>query len=102
MENMNVGIKLRRALLTVLYDKIGRLSIKSLTQTSSGKLISLISSDLFQIERVLGLATNLIAVPFINAFAMYLIVRDVGWVAMGVTLGVLVFQLIMQIFLAGI
>jgi ABC-type multidrug transport system fused ATPase/permease subunit len=66
-------LKLRRTLLGVLYDKISRLSVNSLTQTNSGKLISLISADLFQIERQLGWVVMLAAAPFVNILAWYII-----------------------------
>ena len=39
-------IKLRRIILAALYDKVIKLSMKSMTMTNSGKLISLISGDL--------------------------------------------------------
>ena len=86
--------------MTALYDKVGRLSSKSLTQTSSGKLIALISADLFQVERGVGSVLNLIAVPFINVLALFFVVRDSGWFAMGVVLAVLAVQLILQYGLA--
>jgi len=42
-----VAIDMRKAIISAMYDKIGSLSVKSLAETNSGKLISLVSSDLF-------------------------------------------------------
>jgi len=42
-----MAINIRKVLVSSIYDKVGKLSIKSLTETNSGKLISLVSSDLF-------------------------------------------------------
>jgi len=55
--------------VAALYDKVVKLSVKSITETNSGKLISLISADLFAIERGLGLCPIIIAAPFINMVA---------------------------------
>ena len=42
-----MSVKLRRILVGALYDKTTRLSVKGMTETNSGKLISLINGDLF-------------------------------------------------------
>lgn len=41
-----ISIRLRRALVAALYLKTTKLSMKSMTETNSGKLISLINGDL--------------------------------------------------------
>lgn len=41
------AIMMRRTLCAVMFDKVAALSVKSLGETNIGKLISLISSDLF-------------------------------------------------------
>ena len=45
------SIRMRRTLCAVMFDKVTALSVESLAKTSSGKLISMISSDLFAVER---------------------------------------------------
>jgi len=55
--------------VAALYDKVVKLSVKSITETNSGKLISLISADLFAIERGLSFCPIIIAAPFINMVA---------------------------------
>lgn len=42
-----MSVKLRRILVGALYDKTTKLSVKGMTETNSGKLISLINGDLF-------------------------------------------------------
>jgi ABC-type transport system involved in cytochrome bd biosynthesis fused ATPase/permease subunit len=39
--------EVKKLLTSLIYNKIEKLSVKSITETNSGKLISLISSDLF-------------------------------------------------------
>jgi hypothetical protein len=68
----HLSIKVRRLLVAGLYNKVVRLSVKSMTETNSGKLVSLISADLFQIERGLSTVPVLLASPFINLLAYYL------------------------------
>lgn len=41
-----MSINIRKALTGALYNKIEKLTIKSLTETDSGKVISIISGDL--------------------------------------------------------
>jgi len=64
--------------VAALYDKCVKLSMKSMTETNSGKLISLISADLLTVERGLSFFPILIAAPFINLFAYYLLSKIVG------------------------
>jgi len=75
---MEIALKFRRTLVVALFDKVQGLSMKSMTETNSGKLISLISSDLFQIEKGLSIFPLLFAAPFINLFACYLVANQIG------------------------
>lgn len=71
-------VKLRRTLVAAMYDKVARLSMKSMTETNSGKLISLISADLFSVERGLSFFPLLVAAPIINFIAYGFIYQMVG------------------------
>lgn len=42
-----MSIRMRKILVSAMYDKVSVLSMKSLTETNSGKLIALISADIF-------------------------------------------------------
>ena len=68
-----MAVKTRKLLVAALYDKIAKLSMKSMTETNSGKLITIISADIFQLERAFSLAPYAFASPFINLFAFVLI-----------------------------
>ena len=72
------SLKFRRTLMVSLFDKVVRLSMKSMTETNSGKLISLISSDLFAIEKGLATFPLLFAAPFINIWACYFLSLSIG------------------------
>jgi hypothetical protein len=50
-----------------------------MTQTDSGKLVSLISADLFQVERGLSFLPMVIASPFINIVAYALLGITIGY-----------------------
>ena len=45
------GIKMRRQICNLMYDKVTSLSVESLQKTDAGKLVTLISNDMFSIER---------------------------------------------------
>ena len=65
--------------MSALYDKVSRLSVKSVSSVNSGKLISLVSSDLYQIEKALAMMSTLFALPVINLYAFTLLYMIVGW-----------------------
>lgn len=56
-------------LVAALYQKTIKLSMKSMTETNSGKLISLINGDLFSVEIGMSFAPLVLAAPFINLVA---------------------------------
>jgi len=41
-----IAVQMRKTLVAAMYQKISKLSMKSLTQTNSGKLITIISGDI--------------------------------------------------------
>lgn len=48
-----MAIRMRKAIISAMYDKVALLSVKSLTETNSGKLITIISGDIFNVERAI-------------------------------------------------
>ena len=72
-------IKLRRTLVGVLFDKMARLSSKSMTETNSGKLISLVSADLFEAERGTAFVNIFLASPLLNFICYGFLVSSIGW-----------------------
>jgi hypothetical protein len=90
------SIKIRRTLVAALYDKVVRLSMKSMTETNSGKLVSLISADLFGVERGLSFFPLLFASPFINILAYVFLAKQVGIFYTFTTFGVWVVLLFLQ------
>jgi len=99
-------VKLRRTLVAALYDKVAKLSMKSMTETNSGKLISLISADLFSVERGLSFFPLLVAAPIINFIAYGFIYQMVGFyytlVAFGCWILLLALQYCSSIFLKNL
>ena len=64
--------------MSALFSKVVKLSMKSITVTNSGKLISLISADLFLIEKGLAVFPIMFAAPFINIVAGFLLTDIIG------------------------
>ena len=95
MDGMKLSLRIRRLLCAALYDKVVKLSMKSMTETHSGKLISIISADLFTIEKGLSIAPFLFATPFINMFACYLLAISVGIKYTGIVFGLWMFTMMM-------
>jgi len=65
----NTSINIRKALTGILYNKIERLTIKSLTETDSGKVISIISGDLQGLTRPMCFIAIILVAPLINLTA---------------------------------
>ena len=74
-----LSFKIRKVLISFLFDKVIKLSVKSMTETNSGKLISLISADLFHVEKGIGQFAILATTPFVNAWAFYLLFKTISW-----------------------
>ena len=73
------AVRIRRTLCTAMFDKVTRLSSQSLLKTNSGKLVSLISSDLFAIERAMVFMSLIFVTPIVNCLAYGLIWYTLGW-----------------------
>ena len=74
------AIRMRRTLVAVIFDKVCHLSMKSLIATNSGKLISVISADLFAAERSLAFSPMILAFPFVWGFAYLIIGLTSSWI----------------------
>jgi hypothetical protein len=88
-------MKMIRTLMGGLFDKSARLSMKSLTATDSGKLISLVSADLFIAEDCC-IGPTLIAAPFINLLACYFLSITVGIQYTGIVFGSWLIIMVLQ------
>jgi ATP-binding cassette, subfamily C (CFTR/MRP), member 1 len=80
-----------------MFEKVGKLSMKSLSETNSGKLVTLISADLMATERGLSFASMIIASPVVNIFAYVLIGTFYSWEYSGIVIGVWLLTFFMQV-----
>lgn len=90
------AIRLRRTLVAVIFDKVTKLSMKSLVATNSGKLISVISSDLFAAERSLTLTPLIFCFPIVNVIAYIVIGLTSSWINSLIVFSVWIIMLIVQ------
>lgn len=74
-----MALEVRKLLVAAMYDKVAKMSMRSLTETNSGKLITLVSSDIFSLERPLTMAPFCLVSPFINIACYGLIWFISGW-----------------------
>ena len=88
----------RKVLMAAMYDKVAKLSLKSVTETNSGKLIALISSDWFAIEKAISISTNAFAAPLVNMVCYAFIGFTAGWLYALVVFGVWVVMILMQMY----
>jgi len=74
-----LGLKVRKILISAIYDKLGKLSMKAVTSTNSGKLITLVSGDIFMIERGLAFAPMILTTPLTNIAVVILVGVTSHW-----------------------
>jgi len=90
------AISLRKTLLAVIYNKIEKLSTKSLTETNSGKLITIVSGDILGIERALTIAPIVFATPFLNLGTYILLGFTSGWLYAGIAFVIWLIIMLLQ------
>ena len=82
-----LSINIRKALTGILYSKIERLTIKSLTETDSGKVISIISGDIQGLTRPMCFISIILVAPVINVTAYIIMWKTSGLEFSLITLG---------------
>ena len=83
-----------------MFDKVTTLSVESLAKTSSGKLIAMISSDLFALERSFTFAALILVFPVCNLFTFLYVGSRFGWIPALIVLACFLFSFGLQM-LAG-
>ena len=83
-----MAVKVRKILVSAMYDKLGNLSVKAMTSTNSGKLVTLVSADIFMIERPLSMAPMIFSSPVSNLTVILAIGFTTGWVNGGIVIAV--------------
>jgi len=71
--------------------------MKSLIATNSGKLIAVISSDLFAVERSLAFSPLILAFPFVNGFAYTVIGVTSSWINSLIVFAIWIFMVLVQL-----
>jgi hypothetical protein len=79
-----MGVRFRKTLVGAMFNKVGRMSMKSMARTNSGKLVALISADIMQIERPMTMICLAISGGFLN-LTVFLVVGLVfeKWIYVG-------------------
>ena len=101
MKGFEFSFKMRKLLVAAIYDKVAKLSAKSLAQTSSGKLITLVSADIFMIERGLLFVVYPWCAIFIYIGAITLLSITAGWQYGLMTFTVWACTMLGQVYSAG-
>jgi ABC-type multidrug transport system fused ATPase/permease subunit len=84
-----MGIRGRKVLVTAMFNKVAKLSMKSLTRTNSGKLVTLISSDILNLERSMTMTPMLFSAIALN-ITCYIVIGYIfqSWVYVAIIVGV--------------
>ena len=90
------AVRMRKTLIAALYTKVSRLSMKSVTETNSGKLITIVSGDIQAIERALGIVSILFAAPLVNLVAFIVLGLTSGWEYAGITFAIWIIIMFLQ------
>jgi len=84
-----MGIRGRKVLVTAMFNKVAKLSMKSLTRTNSGKLVTLISADILNLERSMTMSPVLFSAVALN-LTCYCVIGIIfkSWVYVAIIAGV--------------
>ena len=96
-----MALETRKLLVSAVYDKLANMSMRSLTETNSGKLITLVSSDIFTLERPLTMAPFCLVSPIINIACYGLIWFIAGWPYAVMLFGLWIFTLLCQMWVSS-
>lgn len=96
-----MGVRGRKVLVAALFNKVAKLSMKSLTRTNSGKLVTLISSDLLNLERNMTMSPMIVTAILLN-ITCYGIMAYLfeSWVYVAIVAGVWIGMIILQVYTA--
>ena len=87
---------MRKAIISSMYDKVANLSVKSLTETNSGKLITIISGDIFNVERAICVLPIAPAAPIVTFLCLFYIAYSTSISYAAITLSIWIGCLIGQ------
>ena len=90
-----VAVRIRKTIISAMYTKVSKLSMKSLTSTNSGKLITIVSSDMQSIERPLAVVSTVLAAPLVNLTAYIVLGLTSGWVYSIITFAIWIVMLVL-------
>lgn len=94
------SINMRKAIFASLLQKATRLSMKSMTETNSGKLVTIVNADIQQMERSLSFVPLILVAPLVNVLAYVIIGLQCGWLYSGITFAIWIVIVICQHFTA--
>lgn len=87
---------MRKTVIRALYNRVTKMTLKSLFQINGSKLITLVSTDFFMFERPLMLSTLVFVAPILNVAVYILIWFRYGWEYSGVLVLLWIIQMILQ------
>jgi len=96
-----MGLRGRKVLVSAMFNKIGKLSMKSLSRTNSGKLVTLISADILGLERGMINLPSFFSALGVNITCYFLIgflFKD--WMYVAIIVGVWVVMVGLQVLTA--
>ncbi|VDK43637.1 unnamed protein product [Anisakis simplex] len=73
-----IGLKIRSAISTAVYDKLLRVSLSTLSAFSSGQILNFMSTDIDRIVNFCGSFHAFWSLPLQLGIALYLLYREVG------------------------
>ena len=88
---------MRKSLFIAIFDKVANLSMKSMTETNSGKVITIVNADVQAIERQLSFIPLMLISPVINILAYIIIGLECGWIYSLVTFTIWILVLCCQV-----
>lgn len=81
-ECQNLSYKVRISICDLVYRKALRLSQASLAHTSPGKLVNLVSTDVYRFDEPARTVVWVWCAPIFTIFIMYFLWQEIQWVSL--------------------
>lgn len=96
-----MGIRGRKVMVTAMFNKVAKLSMQSLARTNSGKLVTLISADLLNLERSMTMTPVFFSAIALNVTCYIVIgIMFKSWVYVLIIAGIWLMMITSQIYTA--
>lgn len=85
---------MRKMVIRAMYNRVTKMTLKTMVEINGAKLITLVSTDFFMFERALSIGVLPIVAVILNIAVYILIGKQYGWEYSAILCGLWIFTII--------